>query len=277
MLRSLMDLQNYHVGASDGAIGQVKDFYFDDDAWVVRYFVVETGSWLTSRRVLVSPISVRHADWVSRTLSASITREQVRNSPPIDTDKPVSRQNEEQYIGYYGYPGYWGGGGLWGADLYPDALNPGLAGMDPIPRTDRVQREQQLEIYLAEERSRHRNDDPHLRSCKVVAEYDVRATDGDVGRVKDFLVDDETWLLRHLVIETGHWWADHQVLVSPRWIRSVNWSDRTVTVDLDRASLQAAPAYDAKSTFSREQEQSLYRHHGRSGYGGGTWLPAVPA
>ena len=277
MLRSLMDLQNYHVGASDGAIGQVKDFYFDDDAWVVRYFVVETGSWLTSRRVLVSPISVRHADWVSRTLSASITREQVRNSPPIDTDKPVSRQNEEQYIGYYGYPGYWGGGGLWGADLYPDALNPGLSGMDPIPRTDRVQREQQLEIYLAEERSRHRNDDPHLRSCKVVADYDVRATDGDVGRVKDFLVDDETWLLRHLVIETGHWWADHQVLVSPRWIRSVNWSDRTVTVDLDRASLQAAPAYDAKSTFSREQEQSLYRHHGRSGYGGGTWLPAVPA
>ena len=277
MLRSLMDLQNYHVGATDGPIGQVKDFYFDDDAWVVRYFVVETGNWLSSRQVLVSPISVRHADWVSRTLSAAITREQVRHSPSIDTDKPVSRQNEEQYIGYYGYPGYWGSSGLWGADLYPDALNPGLSGLDSIPRTDRVERDRQLEVYLADERSRHRNDDPHLRSCKVVADYDVLATDGDVGRVKDFLVDDETWLLRHLVIETGHWWAGHQVLVSPRWIRAVNWADRTVKVDLDRASLQAAPAYDAKATFSREQEQSLYRHHGRSGWGGSTVLPVVPA
>lgn len=274
MLRSLLDLQNDHVGASDGPIGQVKDFYFDDDAWVVRYFVVETGSWLASRRVLVSPISVRHADWVSRTLSAAITREQVRHSPSIDTDKPVSRQNEEQFVGHDGYPGWWGGTGLWGGDLYPDALAPGVAGVD---RIERVERERQLEAYRADERSRHRNDDPHLRSCRAVAGYRLRATDGDIGHVNDFLVDDETWALRHLAVDTGHWWRGHQVLVSPRWIRAVNWADRTVTVDLDRASLKAAPAYDAKSTFSREQEQSLYRHHGRSGWGGSTVLPVAPA
>src|SRR5271170_6267835 len=114
MLRSLKDLEDYAIHATDGVIGHVTDFYFDDDAWVVRYLLVETGTWHSSRRVLISPIAIGQPNWVERILPVSITREQVKNSPEIDTDKPVSRQHEVQFLGYYGYPYYWAGDGLWG-------------------------------------------------------------------------------------------------------------------------------------------------------------------
>ena len=113
----------------------MKDFYFDDLAWVVRYLVVETGSWLSSRKVLISPIAIGHPDWAERVLPVSITKEQVKNSPDIDTDKPVSRQHEMQYLGYYGYPSYWGGAGLWGSGAYPGAMLTGVGYADPAPNT----------------------------------------------------------------------------------------------------------------------------------------------
>jgi len=262
MLRNLKDLENYKIGATDGEIGHVKDFYFEDDAWVLRYFVVDTGSWLSSRKVLISPISVHHPDWLARKLPVSITREQVRHSPDIDTDQPVSRQNEEQYLGYYGYPYYWGGGGLWGEGLYPYAIAPGFAGYG----LDRVERERQIEEQLRDERARHRNDDPHLRSCAAVTGYHLHATDGDIGHVAGFLVDDETWAIRYLVVDTSNWWMGHQVLIAPPWIKGVHWNDKTVAVDLSRAAIQSAPPYDPASGWSREQERNLSRHYGRSGY-----------
>ena len=128
MLRTAKDLENYAINATDGPIGHVKDFYFDDDAWVVRYLVVDAGSWLNSRKVLISPMSVHQPTWQERTLPVSLTKEQVKKSPVIDTDKPVSRQNEEQTLGYYGYPYYWGGAGIWGDGLYPYAMLPSYAG-----------------------------------------------------------------------------------------------------------------------------------------------------
>lgn len=262
MLRKLQDLQHFKISATDGEIGQIKDFYFEDDAWVVRYFIVETGSWLTSRQVLISPISVHHPDWPARTLPVSISREQVRNSPPIDTDKPVSRQNEVQVLGYYGYPGYWDGAGLWGEGLMPYALAPGFVG----DNVGHVERERQLERYLRQERERHRNDDPHLRSCKAVTGYHLQARDGDIGHVAGFLVDDETWAIRYLIVDTSNWWLGHQVLISPTWIEGVHWSDRTVAVDMSRASIQQAPTYDPKLDWSRDQALGLSRHHGRSAY-----------
>jgi len=120
MLSSMEDLEHYAIRATDGAIGQVKDFYFDDEAWVIRYLVVDTGTWLSSRKVLISPIAIGEPNWAEKILPVSITKEQVKNSPDIDTDKPVSRQHERRYLGYYGYPYYWGGGGPWGDEIYPN-------------------------------------------------------------------------------------------------------------------------------------------------------------
>lgn len=263
MLRNIKDLENFAINATDGPVGQVKDFYFDDDAWVIRYFVVDTGTWLLSRQVLISPVSVHHPDWEARTLPVGITKEQVKNSPNIDTDKPVSRQNEEQFMGYYGYPNYWDGGGVWGAGMYPFAMVPGYVGYAGT-RVDRVEREREEEAYLRAERARHRNDDPHLRSCDTVTGYHIHATDGEIGHVAGYLVDDETWAILYLIVDTSNWWVGHKVLVAPAWIKGVNWSKETVSVDLSRESVKGAPVYDPDGMWSRELDRTLYQHHGRT-------------
>ena len=269
MLRNTKDLENYAISATDGPIGHVKDFYFDDDAWVIRYFMVDAGSWLSSRKVLISPISVHHPDWPERTLPVSITKEQVRNSPDVDTDRPVSRQNEEQYMSYYGYPNYWGGGGVWGDGVYPYAMVPGYSGYG-LERVDRAEREREEEDYLRAERARHRNDDPHLRSCKAVTGYRIHATDGEIGHVAGYLVDDETWAILYLIVDTSNWWVGHKVLIAPAWITGVHWSDQTVSINLSRESVKGAPVYDPDAMWSRELDRSLYRHYGRTGYWAGS-------
>ena len=262
MLRNLKDLEDYKISATDGEIGQVKDLYFDDDAWVVRYFVVETGTWLTSRKVLISPISVGQPDWMGRTLPVSITKEKVKQSPDFDSDKPVSRQNEEQYLGYYGYSAYWGGAGMWGEGLYPSAMAPGFGGYG----LDRVERERELEAYLRDERARHRNDDPHLRSSNAVTGYHIHANDGEIGHVSGFLADEETWAIRYLVVNTSNWWVGQKVLVAPPWIKGVHWSEQTVSVDLSRESIKNAPPFDSSNAWGRDEELGLYNHYGRRGY-----------
>ncbi|MBK9444229.1 MAG: PRC-barrel domain-containing protein [Comamonadaceae bacterium] len=122
MLHSTQEMKDYAIGATDGEIGHVVDFFFDDQSWVIRYLVVETGSWLMSRKVLISPFALQDADWMHKRLPVQITREQVKHSPDVDTQKPVSRQHEMAYADYYGYPYYWDGSGLWGDGLYAPQL-----------------------------------------------------------------------------------------------------------------------------------------------------------
>jgi hypothetical protein len=149
MFCSTKDLKNFAIRATDGEVGNIKDMYFDDDAWVLRYFVVETGSWLSSRKVLISLVSVQQPDWHGKTLPVSISKSQVKQSPDIDTDKPVSRQNEEQYLGFYGYPNYWDGTGLWGDGLYPYGAVPTYISSGK----GWVERQREDEAALAAERS----------------------------------------------------------------------------------------------------------------------------
>jgi hypothetical protein len=261
MLRSLQDFEKCTIGASDGDIGRVKDLYFDDQAWAVRYLTVDTGSWLTGRQVLITPISIQKADWPAHRLPAAITRSQVKDSPDIDTQQPVYRQHEVEYLGYYGYPTYWGGAGLWGGGMIPYAMTPGEAEL-PLATAARERAVASNEA----QRARHRDDDPHLRSCKAVVGYHLHASDGEVGHVDGFLVDDETWAIRYLVINTSNWWLGHQVLIAPQWISGLHWSDRSVTVDLTREAVKAAPPYDPSADLDRQQESGLYRHHGRPPY-----------
>ena len=267
MLVSMKDLKDYAIGATDGSIGHVKDFLFDDEAWVIRYFVVETGTWLSSRQVLISPIAIKQPDWERKLLSAAITREQVRNSPDIDTHKPVSRQHEISYLRYYGYSDYWDGVGLWGGGMYPYALMPGSlmpgyvgngVGGPGFGDVDKAHRR--------DERARHRNDDPHLRSCEAVIGYHIHAKDGEIGHVSDLLVDEQTWSIRYLVVDTSNWWVGHKVLISPEWIEEVRWIDQSVTIDLTRQSVKDAPPYTSDEQLNSEQEINLYRHYDRLGY-----------
>jgi hypothetical protein len=246
----MLELKNYTIGATDGEVGQVADFFFDDQAWVIRYLVVETGSWLMSRKVLISPYSLQGADWEHKRLPVRITRAQVKDSPDIDTEQPVSRQHEMAYADYYRYPYYWGGVGFWGDGM-----------VVPAP-----ERSETAEAYARAERARHQHDDPHLRSCKAVTGYHIQASDGDIGHVQSMLVDEESWAIRYLVVETSNWWMGHQVLIPPEWITAVSWADSTVSINLSRETIKNSPRYETSAELNRQQETALYRHYGRPNY-----------
>ena len=261
MLRNINDLYGFSVTASDGPIGEVRDCYFDDQTWTTRFFVVETGPWLGGRKVLISPIGIDGIDWDKKALSASVTRDQVKKSPGVDTSKPVSRQHEVEQFGYYGYPYYWGEGSLWGGGPRPGTSLAGYASVElptePRAKTDFV--EAQVKLH------KDRGDDPHLRSCRAIERYHIHATDGDIGHVESVLVDDEGWVIRYLVVNTSDWWLGHQVLVAPPWIADISWLDATVSVDLTRQAVKDAPTYDGKALPSPEHERALFDHYGRFG------------
>ncbi len=262
MLGTVKDLEGYAIHASDGDIGHVRDVYFDDQTWVVRYLAVDTGGWLTGRSVLISPISVTGMDPTNRVLTLSTTRQQVQDSPDIDTDKPISRQHERSLLGYYNYPYYWGLGGLWGDDSFPSLLlNVSERGTaTPAHRAD-VGR-----VLEEGEAGSDPGADTHLRSCGAVVGYRIEAADGHMGKVKGFLLEESTWAIRYLIVNTSEWWVDHEVLVAVRWISSVRWMDNAVTVSLTRQAVKDSPAYDPERPLDREQEVALFRHHQKVGY-----------
>ncbi|MDO8795145.1 MAG: PRC-barrel domain-containing protein [Vicinamibacterales bacterium] len=249
LLRNANDLRRFAVLATDGAIGQVEDMYFDDEGWTLRYFAVDTGRWLSGRRVLISPLAVGPSDWLTQQVPVALTKVQVERSPDIDTQKPVSRQHEADQLSYYGLPYYWSDDRLAGMVAYPT-----LETVDAAPR-----------LVPPPGRPRAR-EESHLRSCKAVTGYEVHAVDGNIGHVADFLVDDETWAIRYLVVETGHWWAGQQVLVAPRWVNAVNWPDSMVTVGLTQRAVRHAPPYDPSVQLDRQMEAGLHEHYGRPGY-----------
>lgn len=261
MLRTFKEFENCVIGATDGDIGHVKDLYFDDQAWVIRYLVVDTSSWLTGRKVLVSPISIQTPYLPAHRLAANITRDQVKNSPDIDTDKPVSRQHEVQYLGYYGYPNYWGAG-MWGDVMSPMAMYPEYIGHGAVT----LERQHVIAERKSLEREKHSVEDPHLRSCATVVGHHIHATDGEVGHVEGFLIDEDTWAIRYLVVNTSNWWLGHKVLISPQWISGVHWLDETVSVVMTRNAVMAAPIYEPLEELDREREAGLYAHHDRAPY-----------
>lgn len=269
MLRSMKDLEEYAIRATDGDIGRVKDFYFDDEAWVIRYLIVDTGSWLSSREVLISPIAIGEPDWAKKVLPVSITKEQVKNSPLIDTDKPVSRQHEMRYLGYYGYPSYWGGAGLWGGGAYPGMMVTGYGGFPAAPF---VVNPKAQEANARADEAEHRDDDLHLRSFQAVMGYHIEASDGDIGHVQGLLVDEQTWAVRYMIVNTSNWWLGHQVLIAPQWITNVSWPKGTVSVDLTRQAVKDAPPYDSAVQLDRAQEIGIHAHYGHPGY----WEADIP-
>jgi hypothetical protein len=244
MLRNLKDFERYTVSATDGDVGTVIHFLFDDERWFVRYLVVETGGIFKRRQVLISPISFRNVDHSAARFHLALTMDKIRNSPNVDLDRPVSRQHEREYYGYYGYPYYWGYGGTWGMGYYPGAMT--SAGYD-----------------RAGERPGEPVADVHLRSAKELTGYHIEGTDGSIGHVKDFAVDDESWAIRYMVIETSNWWVGKSVLIAPEWTSRISWLDRKVYVDMTRAAIKTSPEWAIDEPINRAFEEQLSRHYGR--------------
>jgi hypothetical protein len=250
------------IHTRDGEIGAVDQFYFDDEAWTIRYLVVDTGGWLSGRMVLISPISVRKADWEARRVDVALTKAQVENSPDISTHKTVSRQHEIEYMGYYGYPAYWGGLSLWGPGYYPGALMPPPEG-PPSPAT--------VSPNFTVSRAAGTPDaaeegDSHLRSSAEVDGYTIAAIDGEIGHVDGFLIDEDTWAIRYIEVATRNWWPGKKVLLSPGWIQRLSWENASAVVFLTREAIRSAPEYREGMTVTREYEQQLYRHYGQPPY-----------
>jgi len=246
-------LQNFVIHATDGELGYVHELYFDDEEWAIRYLTVDTGGWLGGRRVLISPISVVHTDWEAKRLDVALTKRQVEHSPEIDTHKPVSRQHEAAYLGYYGVSYYWGGPFLWGTAYYPT----GVAVLE-TPSAEKVA-----------DRIRKESSDSHLRSTGAVTGYHIEAADGEIGHVDGFVVDDEAWAIRYIEVATRNWWPGKKVLVSPAWLERVSWTTSKVYVGLSREAIKDAPEYIESTPITREYENRLYFHYGRPPY----WLP----
>lgn len=255
MLHSLKKLQGFHVRATDGDIGSVQEAYFDDERWVIRYLVVDTGGWLGGREVLVSPYAVSGIDWNDSAVVVTLTRQQVENGPSIDTHRPVSRQQEAEYNRYYGYPAYWPYTTMWAWGAMPVVVPP-----DPQTRAEVYERKTE-EFDAAED-----GGDSHLRSSKEVTGYHIQATDDSIGHVDDFLFEEDSWAIRYLVVDTRNWLPGKRVLVSPHWIRHVSWSERAVAVEMSREQIENSPEFDPSAPPSRNYEAELHRHYARHGY-----------
>jgi len=221
MLQSTQELYGKKLAALDGDIGHVKDFYFDDHAWAIRYVVVDTGAWLTGRLVLLSPQAFAELAQHEDALQVKLLKKQIEDSPSIASHETVSQQFEEQYYRSYGWPVYWQGGEMWGMSGEP-------LGLAPQPRDPAVRR-------ALEPRA-----DRHLESTKTVTGYHVEAVDGAIGHVTSFQVDPRTWAIRELVVETGHWHLGKQILVSPGKIERISFGEKKVFVKLTKVDIQRA-------------------------------------
>lgn len=219
MLYKTKELQGHRLNATDGLIGHVKDFYFDDRNWVIRYLVADTGSWMTGRLVLISPYAFGAFDHDEKILSVNLTRKRIENSPSIETHKPVSRQYEVDYYRYYGWPAYWDGGAMWGLGGYPVIV--------PLAKDE-----------LAPHVHHHHRDDKHLQSTNAVTGYEIQALDGPIGTVSGFMVDDRSWAIREVVVETGHWFAGKEILIASVKIDRISYEESKVFVNLTKAEIE---------------------------------------
>jgi len=252
MLKDIRELKGAKLQARDGELGKIKDLYFDDESWIVRYLVADTGNWLPGRQVLISPFAVQKlSSIVGHRIEVNLTKKQIEESPSIDTHMPVSRQFEIEYYQYYNWPIYWSGPWAWGPVPYPDGVTPGTI---PPPLPPRLDTEK---VPPA---------DRHLRSVDNVTGYAIQTLDDHFGHIESFIVDEQDWAIRYLVADTRNWLPGKRVLLPADWISSVSWDESRVYVDLDRETVKRAPEYDHSKPITRDYEGSLFTHYGRTPY-----------
>ena len=245
MLYKAKTLAGYKLEALSGEIGKVKDFYFNDQDWMIRYLVADTGNWLTGRQVLISPHALDAVIEETQDIAIKLTKIQIEDSPSLDSDRPVSQQFERAYYGYYGWPSPY----MWGP--YPGIMNPNMMGGRGV-----------WPALIPTETAAN----PHLRSTRDVTGHHVQAADGEIGHVEDFLIDGDSWTIRYLIVDTRNWWPGKKVLISPKWIDRISWTEVKIFVNVARERIRLSPPYIEDSLMTRDDEAELYRHYNRTGY-----------
>jgi uncharacterized protein YrrD len=261
MLYSVKQIHGYKLRETNGDIGNVREVYFDNQAWCVRYFIVETGLWLFGRKVLISPVAITGIDTANAVITVNLTREQVKKSPDISTDAPISRLIETQLYQHYGWPEYWGSN---------NAVNLGMGypfGVSSIAPTTVVQpateSEVEREVKTMEDQQIFES---HLHSSQEVTGYHVSAKDDDIGRVHDYIIDDVNWSMRYFVVDASGWLPNLKILLATEWIDSISWDESRVYVNLPKDVIANGPPYDPAVPITREYETLLFASFKRPGY-----------
>lgn len=262
MIKDEREIHGYRIDAEDGELGEVEAFLFKDGDWVIRYLVVDLRKWFSGRKVLISPIAIQEVRHDEQSIFVSLTKEQVKNSPDIDTTKTVARQEEIKLNQHYGWGHYWMGSGAegnagseagqggapWGSSVFPGLLLGQNMDQGPEPEPEDNPEKSQF------------------RSTLEVRNYMINAVDGSIGHVENFLIDDETWEIRYIVIDTKNWWPGKKILISADWIEDVNWGNNEVSVRLEKKAIKQGPVYDFDLPLSRDFEEELYQAYGKPPY-----------
>lgn len=253
MKRNLKDLINYTIGATDGEIGKVKDFLFDNTTWTIRYLVIETGGWLLGKRVLLSPEALQATSEEDKVFNVNLTKEQVEHSPDIDTDKPVSRQQEIELYRHYPWTSYWGGD-MWAGGIGTTGMMMPVA--EPLDQAVR-----NAMIDENESPAEREQGDPHLFSARYVDGYTITASNGDIGDVEDLIVDDQSWRVNYMVVDTGNWLPGKKVLLAPQQIEAIDWDTSSVVVNATQEQIKNSPEYDHDKPLSDDYTTNLNTYY----------------
>lgn len=233
MKRNIKSLVGFTIGALDGEIGKVNEFYFDDESWTVRYVVVETGNWLSGRKVLISSEALLATDWKNEIFQVNLTIDEIKNSPDIDTEKPVSRQEEIKLHKHYPWRSYWEGA-LWARSM-------GTAGF-VVPTPGSI--DEAIEVADPATVDPSFEGNQHLRSTHKITGYHIEAADGEIGKVEDYILDDASWKIDFIVVDTGNWLPGKKVLIAPDLIKGISWPKSVVEVNASVEMIQHSPVYD---------------------------------
>lgn len=249
MLLNLSSIRGHSIAASDGTIGSVSDVLFDDISWMIRWLVVDTGEWLSGRKVLLPPCALGHAEPNGKTFPVRLTKAEVEASPELDTHQPVSRHFETSTYNYYGWSPYWGSGFyLGGTGMTGGALS--MTGDPEAPhRTDELVRVQQD------------LDEPHLRSAEEITGYHIHATDGVIGHLSDLVLEETDWSIHYLIVDTSNWWMGHKVQISPRSAQDIRWTEQLIYLDVDRQTIKDSSPYDPAKPVDRAHEDRMAGHY----------------
>ena len=250
MFCNLNNLLKFKIVTKEGAMGHVHDIFFDDHAWKVRYFVDSVGSWFHERQVLVAPVNIREVDWENHELKVDLTKEQVGECPEISQHKPICLQKREALDRFYTWPDT------------PMIWDSGIPNTSIItPPVSYEQRNEKTETVQVSE-----GDEPNLRSVREVEKYHIEATDGAIGHLENFLVEEDGLDIRYLVVNTHNWTPGRKVLIAPQWIRRISWDDSRIYVGYDQEHIRTSPEFDPTSSLIRQDEKRLYDYYQRPYY-----------
>ena len=250
MLRSIKNLSEYRIESIDGNIGHVDSFLFDDQNWIVRYLIVDTGVWLPGRKVLIVPSALGEPEGRTEVFPIELTRDEIENSPDIDTERSVSRQHEIELHKYYNWSPYWGGALGTPVPMY-------------MPPDSSETEEGEKEKPEVKEKV-----NPHLRNTHEVIGYKIHAEDGQIGHIDDFIVHEQDWIIRYIVVKTGSWLSGKKVLIPPGWIKNIDWRNSEAVANVKKEVIEGSPEFDPGAPVNREYETRLYDYYGRPKY----WL-----